>query len=59
MRSLDELPLSRQVEYDDTSVVAYVNDRSECDLTKRFDDLHIDWPWVERAVPMDWVLPLW
>ena len=53
------MPLSRQVEYDDTSVVAYVNDRSECDLTKRFDDLHIDFPWVERAVPMDWVLPLW
>lgn len=45
-----KLPPGRQVEYDDTSVVASVNDRTERDLTKRFDDMHIDWPVVERQL---------
>jgi hypothetical protein len=42
-----KLPLGGQVECDDTSVVATVNDRSERDLVKRCDDMHIDWPAVE------------
>lgn len=43
-----KLPHSSHVRLDDTSVVASVNDRSERDLTKRFDDMEIDWSVVER-----------
>lgn len=40
----------RHVKFDDTSVIASVNDRSERDLTKRFDDMDIDWSVVERQL---------
>ncbi|KAJ8118503.1 hypothetical protein OPT61_g520 [Boeremia exigua] len=45
-----KLSPSRQVEYDDTSVVASVNDRSERDLCKRYDNMHIDWPVVGKQL---------
>jgi hypothetical protein len=45
-----KLPHGRHVKYDDTSVVASVNDRSERDLTKRFDDMDIEWSVVERQL---------
>ncbi|KAH8797811.1 hypothetical protein F5884DRAFT_626659, partial [Xylogone sp. PMI_703] len=32
---------------DATTVVLSVNDRSERDITKRFEELQIDWPIVE------------
>lgn len=41
---------NRHVEYDDTSVIVSVNDRSERDLTKRFDNMNIEWPVVERQL---------
>ena len=44
-----KLPRSSHMELDDISVVASVKDRSESDLTKRFDDLNIDWSSIERA----------
>ena len=43
-----KLPRSSQVTLDDTSVVASVNDRSERDLTRRFDGMEIDWSAVAR-----------
>jgi hypothetical protein len=43
----------RHVKCDDTSVVASVNDRSERDLTKRFDDMDVDWSLVEKQL-MRW-----
>lgn len=43
----------RHVKCDNTSVVASVNDRSERDLTKRFDDMDVDWLLVERQL-MRW-----
>ncbi|EOA85573.1 uncharacterized protein SETTUDRAFT_29158 [Exserohilum turcica Et28A] len=43
-----KLPRSSHVELDDISVVASVKDRSESDLTRRFDDMNIDWSVVER-----------
>jgi hypothetical protein len=48
-----KLPHGRHVKCDDTSVVASVNDRSERDLTKRFDDMDIEWSLVERQL-MRW-----
>jgi hypothetical protein len=48
-----KLPHGRHVKCDDTSVVASVNDRSERDLTKRFDEMDIDWLLVERQL-MRW-----
>ncbi|KAG9196829.1 hypothetical protein G6514_003942 [Epicoccum nigrum] len=45
-----KLSQGRQVEYDDTSVMASVNDRSERDLCKWYDDMHVDWPVVERQL---------
>lgn len=43
-----KLPRSSQVRLDDTGVVASVNDRSERDLTRRFDGMDVDWSAVER-----------
>ncbi|RYN43629.1 hypothetical protein AA0117_g13566, partial [Alternaria alternata] len=48
-----KLPHGRRVKCDDTNVVASVNDRSERDLTKRFDDMDVDWLLVERQL-MRW-----
>ena len=45
-----KLPHGRHVKCDDTSVVASVNNRLERDLTKRFDDMDIDWSVVERQL---------
>jgi hypothetical protein len=45
-----KLPPGRNVEYDDTNVVASVNDRSERDVTKQFDSMDIDWSAVARQL---------
>jgi hypothetical protein len=45
-----KLPHGRHVKCDDTRVVASVNDRSERDLTKRFDDMDVEWSVVERQL---------
>ena len=39
---------NRHVRCDDTSVVVSVTDRTKRDLTKRFDDIDIDWSLVEK-----------
>lgn len=44
-----KLPRSSHMELDDIGVVASVKDRSESDLTKRFDDMNIDWSVIEKA----------
>ena len=38
----------RSVRADDTNVVVSVKGRAERPLTKRFDELNIDWPVVEK-----------
>jgi hypothetical protein len=53
--SLDELLQSkvahnRPIRCDDTTVVASVNDRSERDLTKRFNGTNIDWSVIEKQL---------
>jgi hypothetical protein len=41
---------SRHVEFDDTSVVVSVNDRSQRDLTKQFNSIDVDWLVIERQL---------
>jgi hypothetical protein len=51
-----KLPRSSHTELDDIAVVASVKDRSESDLTRRFNDMNIDWLVVERQF-MRWSEP--
>lgn len=48
-----KVPRNRCVRSDDANVVVSVTERSERDLTKRFDDNDIDWSIVERQL-MAW-----
>jgi hypothetical protein len=43
-----KLPRSSHMELDDIAVVASVKDRSESDVTRRLDNMNIDWLVVER-----------
>ncbi|KAH8901578.1 hypothetical protein GQ53DRAFT_800935 [Thozetella sp. PMI_491] len=45
-----KLPSNKSYKTDDTNIVVFVRDRSERDLTKRFDDLDIEWPIVENQL---------
>jgi hypothetical protein len=45
-----KLAHNRHVEFDDTSVVVSVNDRSQRDLIKRFDTMDINWSVIERQL---------
>jgi hypothetical protein len=41
---------NRSIRCDDTTTVAPVNDRYQRDLTKRFNDIGIDWSGIERQL---------
>jgi len=45
-----KVPSNKRVMSDDTSVVVSVTGRSERDLTKRFDEIEIDWPVIEKQL---------
>jgi hypothetical protein len=44
---------SKRVRPDDSNVVVSVNERSERDLIRRFDEVQVDWPVVERQL-LNW-----
>jgi hypothetical protein len=48
-----KVPQNRHIRCDDTTVVVTVTDRSERDLSKRFDDIDIDWSMIQRQF-MKW-----
>jgi hypothetical protein len=48
-----KMPRNKCYEPDETNVVVSVTDRSQRDLTKRFDELEIDWDVVEEQL-MAW-----
>jgi len=41
---------SKRIRPDDSSVVVSVNERSERDLIRRFDEVHVDWLVVEKQL---------
>jgi hypothetical protein len=43
-------PLNQILKADDTAITVSVNDRSERDLTKRFEELSIDWSIIEKQL---------
>src|ERR1700728_4103281 len=45
-----KLAKNRPIKSEDTNVVVSVTERSQRDLTKRFDDTDIDWGVVERQL---------
>ncbi|KAJ8058502.1 hypothetical protein OCU04_012688 [Sclerotinia nivalis] len=45
-----KLAKNRLIKFEDTNVVVSVTDRSQRDLTKRFDDIGIDWGVIERQL---------
>ncbi|KAF3031308.1 hypothetical protein E8E12_000474 [Didymella heteroderae] len=45
-----KLPPSKRVACEDTNVVVSVTERSKRDLTKRFDEMDVDWFLVERQL---------
>jgi hypothetical protein len=45
-----KVPSNKRVMPDDTSVVVSVTGRSERDLIKRFDEIEIDWPVIEKQL---------
>jgi hypothetical protein len=45
-----KLPPSKRVACEDTNVVVSVTERSQRDLTKRFDEMDVDWFLVERQL---------
>ena len=47
---LKKLAQNRPVQCDETNVVVSVKGRSERDLTKRFDNLDVDWSIIEKQL---------
>jgi len=41
---------SKRIRPDDSNVVVSVNERSERDLVRRFDEVNVDWPVVEKQL---------
>ena len=48
--SVRKTPQNKCYEPDETNVVVSITDRSQRDLTKRFDELDIDWEVVENQL---------
>ena len=45
-----KLAQNRHIRGDDTNVIVSVNDRTQRDLVKRFDDIDVDWTIVEKQL---------